>query len=179
MGVRKPSLSRISEGVMGIVKCAECGFLAMRHEHNRGLVEAERITRVDGFVPEKLNVEKMPLCFLMLIDFRAHIAGAADEQRRDALNAERECADFTPWRQGFSPKEHQEMLDRQWMLDFQTRREDADRTWRQECDDRNREWQENQAAIADKRHTQSLWIAMIAAAIGAVATLLAVKVGGH
>jgi hypothetical protein len=33
------------------------------------------------------------------------------------------------WHQGFTPKEHQEMIDRDKMLKWQADREDADKKW--------------------------------------------------
>ena len=45
------------------------------------------------------------------------------------MNQERECTFFTKWQQGFTPKEHREMIDRQAMLKWQTEREDIDKKW--------------------------------------------------
>jgi hypothetical protein len=78
--------------------------------------------------------------------------------RLEEIQTERECPGFTLWHPGFTPKEHQEMLDQQRLLEWQTEREDSDR--------RNRRLE--------------LWVALIAAgvftvigaAIGAVLTAI-------
>lgn len=48
------------------------------------------------------------------------------------VQQERDCESFTPWQQGFTPKEHREMLDQQVLREWQAKREDADRQWRRE-----------------------------------------------
>jgi hypothetical protein len=52
-----------------------------------------------------------------------------EENTFEAIQEERECPDFTEWHPGFTPKEHQEMLDRQRLLEWQAEREDDDRKW--------------------------------------------------
>lgn len=53
----------------------------------------------------------------------------------EVTNKDRQCELFTKWRQGLTPKEHQEMIDREWMIKHQEEREDADKRWR-----RNQDW---------------------------------------
>ena len=50
------------------------------------------------------------------------IASKPDEALA-VIGAERECSAFTPWRQGFAPKEHQEQIDRE-------RAQRTDHRWR-------------------------------------------------
>jgi hypothetical protein len=45
---------------------------------------------------------------------------------------------FTNYQQGFTPKEHKEMMDRKEMLEWQAKREEADREWRSK-----EEWKRN------------------------------------
>ncbi|MFC1916584.1 hypothetical protein ACFLX1_00400 [Chloroflexota bacterium] len=62
------------------------------------------------------------------------------------INQPRDCADnFIRWQQGFTPKEHSEMLDRQWMLDREDLRDKEDK-----------EWREAQEILAQKRHSEQL-----------------------
>ncbi len=86
--------------------------------------------------------------------------------RWQVMHRERECAAFTRWIQGFTPKEHREMLDRQWQLDFQERREDADRRWRDKQAVEARKWREEQSRREEKRY----WLQLIGTAV--VATLV-------
>jgi len=37
---------------------------------------------------------------------------------------------FTPWQQGFAPKEHREMLDRQELRNWEAAQRHEDRRWR-------------------------------------------------
>ena len=57
------------------------------------------------------------------------------------------------------------MLDRQWMQDFQKKREREDREWREKQRHEDLEWREEQEKQADRRQTKALWI------IGGVVTL--------
>ena len=53
------------------------------------------------------------------------------ESIRTVIQKERDCPDgFTPWKPYFTPKEHREMLDRQWMLEREDRRDQAARRLR-------------------------------------------------
>ena len=117
-----------------MVKCADCGFLAQRHKETRQLLDAEEGLRKKGDVPRQpigdgplartshppFVYEHLPLCAQLQIEF-------PEENTIEAIQQERECPVFTPWHPGFTPKEHQEMLDRQWLLEWQAEREDDDR----------------------------------------------------
>lgn len=58
----------------------------------------------------------------------------------DAINKERQCEGFVKWSQGFTPKEHQDMLDRQWKVEYERRRDQEDREWRDRKDKEDRRW---------------------------------------
>ena len=56
--------------------------------------------------------------------------GEEDKRKvHSEIQKERSCEYFTPWQQGFTPKEHREMLNRDWMLNYQKEREESDRKW--------------------------------------------------
>lgn len=57
------------------------------------------------------------------------------------------------------------MLDRQASLDFQAKREQDDREWRDKQRKEDLAWREQQEINADKRHKKELWI------IGGVVTI--------
>ena len=120
-----------------MVKCADCGFLAAREIETRNLEETETAFRDSG-VPPVIELrpgggrslhEPLPLCFARrynLIKEFKEFAGKDYPDRTSVfpvLNEERECEAFTKWHQGFTPKEHREMLDRKLMMDFQAKRE--------------------------------------------------------
>lgn len=67
-----------------------------------------------------------------------HGESSADEHilRWRVMHRQRVCNAFTPWQQGFTPKEHREMVDRQWMIDREDRR---DKEMRDREDRRDRE----------------------------------------
>ncbi len=116
-----------------MVKCSECGLLAVRAATSRNLVEAEKGCRKTGnfnIYTRSSQGSQMPyyalppLCFAQVIDMREEINKAAGMDNPDysrdpvsihlVLHEERKCNEFVMWQQGFTPKEHREMLDRRW-----------------------------------------------------------------
>jgi hypothetical protein len=157
--------------IMDRVKCAECGFLAIRNLETRELVEVEAdfrkfghpigvmraypATQIDGtsfYEQDKYFSyihDEIPICFKRIYDFMFWVAKYKDEKKIATdqgvcaiLDEERVCSEFTQWKQGFTPKEHQEMIDRQERLKWQAEREDADRKWRESQESRRskEEW---------------------------------------
>jgi len=133
---------------MAKVKCGECGFIAVRVLKTRELIETEDRIRCDGKISGVY--EYLPICFTNGIDVKEEIEilrkSANDEPTQDAiggfispnwakhievlLNMERECSSFTKWWQGFTPKEHKEMIDREAMLEWQRKERKDDKKWR-------------------------------------------------
>jgi hypothetical protein len=75
------------------------------------------------------------------------------------LGRERSCGSFTKWLQGFTPKEHAEMIQQEELARIQTKRDEDERAWK--------------TAEADKAHHRAmlaLWIAILGPIIGAFAT---------
>ena len=103
-----------------MVKCADCGFLAQRDNQTRELRDAEEGLRKSGKTPVRWGehsfrpmsdpappvYEHTPLCAELRLEFPA-------ENLLDTIQEERDCSTFVPWRPGFTPKEHREMLERQ------------------------------------------------------------------
>ena len=124
-----------------MVKCAECGFLAARDIRTRGLEEVEEAFRESGTPPVNEIVdnipcsrhEPLPLCFAQRYNIRDEFKEFTGEALSVRLSVymvlieERECEAFTKWQLGFTPKEHREMMDRQWMREYQDKREERDR----------------------------------------------------
>ena len=124
-----------------MVKCSECGFLALRNIETGDLDEAEEEFRTHGWRREysrshpaqitgtsfhreeeltRYVHEVLPICFARRCDFWAVCTEAAQaatsestrsENIRLVINTERKCRSFVKWQQGFIPKEHREMID--------------------------------------------------------------------
>ncbi len=104
-------------------KCKDCGFLAIwLRAHNR-FQEATELTRDHGLPPEIIqNDEKVfhAKCFIQKYDLVTECKAANpidqvwqfDKRVLEVIDKERSCNGYIAWAQGFSPKEHQEMLDR-------------------------------------------------------------------
>lgn len=97
-------------------KCSDCGFLAVWLPTQGEFVEASETFRHSAYFPQgdHKGVPYQVRCFVRAQDL------AQEVQRRikmegDALaplrtiDADRVCQSCTPWLQGFSPKEHQEL----------------------------------------------------------------------
>lgn len=117
---------------MGKHKCSECGFIALRHKDSRILVEVEDEYRQTGTLRFSGIYELYPLCILNSVNIASEIEiiqkSVNDEPKSDnqggeipprwgehikvVLNNPRKCKLFWRWKQGFSPKEHTELLDR-------------------------------------------------------------------
>jgi len=158
-----------------MVKCVDCGFLALLDERGgQPLIEASVIYRERGVAPSytlpgsTTTYDHDPVCFAQAVNF-------LDTNIRRGIysfvRTEKECSSFTPWQQGFTPKEHREMLDRQKMLDWQAEREDKDRKWREDQDMKR---DERQAALLWQLAGVAGLFTLIGATAGAViAALLA------
>jgi hypothetical protein len=159
---------------MGKVKCADCRFLAVRKCETREIVDAEDLLRQKGELPivpgrNYYPYEDNPICFVRAFDLRDEIGVSPNVRLRlDVVQRERDCGKFTDWQQGFSPKEHLEML-----IEEATRRREERR------DELQREWQGKETDKADRRHGENLkavtqagwtnvWSAIIAAILGAI-----------
>jgi hypothetical protein len=159
-----------------VVKCAECGFLAARNIQTREIEEVEGLFRDEG-EPSFGNLgipkhEGLPLCFARAFDLKSEFKKCAGKGDPDAysiylvIHEDRDCSSYTEWQQGFTPKEHREMLDRKWLMEFQAAREKEDKEWRESQRREDLLWREKQEKKAEKRHRTDLII------IGIVATIL-------
>jgi hypothetical protein len=83
------------------------------------------------------------------------------------LQAERQCDGFTPWRPGFTPKEHRQMQLDQLIRDEAAKRERQQREWQEERtleDRRHREEREDAHRRFDK--LWSLFVGILLAVVG-------------
>jgi len=139
-------------------KCIECGFLAFRTSAYINmslplLAEADQGTRDVGYNSKNDLYEYSPICFMREATFmkekREIPINDVVPVVQQMLTRERCCLEFTEWQQGFSPKEHREMLDRQWVLDRQDR---LDQEQREREDRRDREQRDFQTQMATSEH---------------------------
>ena len=144
-----------------MVKCADCGFLTMRNKFTGNLEEVDAEFRTTGEgptiavwaesdgtglpYPRTTNpFARIPICFA-----QAHnLAGNPIPQRYEPsdlleiITKERICPPdetalgFTPWQQGFTPKEHRERqleLERDLAIrDRELERDQRAETWHKE-----------------------------------------------
>lgn len=128
-----------------MVKCSECGFLTLREAFTGQLDEVDADFRKTGNPPRRRSVKQIrgiaisaertpyihiPICFANATNFRNEIGelpkGYAEYTAALVLPEivkERQCSEFMEWQQGFTPKEHREMLDRKEFRDWQSRQE--------------------------------------------------------
>jgi len=145
-----------------MAKCSECGFLTLRDKTSGLLVEVIDDYRVSGRIPSYIRAFKeqhnWPICFVMVYDLFPEVQQAASKQFHEkaddwspyvlgVITKERICPrienvfGFVKYHQGFTPKEHREMMDREQMLKWQAKREESDREWRSKQESENRRFQ--------------------------------------
>ena len=125
-----------------MVKCSECGYLSIRNKNNDNLDEADIEFREKGIVPTLFdNIgrnphhihKEIPLCLehKSLGSAINNLKNPSNpfEEIKLAIQEERDCKEFTKWQQGFTPKEHREMMDRKTMLELEEKRRQNDRKW--------------------------------------------------
>lgn len=125
-----------------MVRCADCGLLALREHYTMRLVEAPLLYRETGKVPLTTTkpqmelTERVPVCYENLRRFeieleeenlKAHRPSLGNSWNIDPTNIQPEaarkvfdkeigCESFIKHRPGATPQEHREMLDRQWKI---------------------------------------------------------------
>ena len=156
-----------------MAKCSECGYLAVRNIDWRNLVEVELDYRNTGECPKRIDysppyeIYDVPRCFKQasnLWDEIQNLQGSDSEKIRSVIQKDRPCDEFTEWHQGFTPREHQEMVDREKQLEWQAGREDKDREWRREESKENRKWRFREFIVA----VVALAVIVLASIIGAL-----------
>lgn len=157
--------SRREHAMADKVKCANCGFLAMRNIASRALLDAEQATRIDGSLTGMGNnfiYEEYPVCFVLALDFIKEIGPSPGrDSRHPVIQQDRDCKKFTKWHQGFTPKEHKEMIDSERQ---KTREDDRDQA--------NRDFLANQAALNKRHNLRMFTVAVIGIAVAVAGTLL-------
>ena len=106
-----------------MVKCADCGYLTMRHRTEYSLLLEVYEDYRKHAVLRRPEFTNPPRCFMRVRNFESEFQqvtaadGPAQQQAEIAiLQKEIPCAEFTHWQQGFTPKEHRDIRDRQQAL---------------------------------------------------------------
>jgi hypothetical protein len=137
-----------------VVKCADCGLLALRSLDTFGLRETSLEYRRGLSHPiAEPHSRFVPLC--TALQWESPSPDGDYQAAHELLDEERRCDDFfIEWVPGFAPKEHREMLDRQWMLARDDRLTEETRKREDARDAAQRQWQKEQEAAADRRHDE-------------------------
>ncbi len=131
-----------------MAKCSECGFLTCREAKSGQLIEIVDFHRRTGKVPAFLSssgVMNLPICFINIYDLMreaVNIAGTNATAEIDwspfvsqIITMDRKCPlqsntlGFVEYQQGFTPKEHREMMDRKFLIELEDNRRKNDRKW--------------------------------------------------
>lgn len=177
------------------VKCADCGYLTILQKHpDRALAEVDREIRKTGDPPVKHHqgqeFENWPLCFVHRYELKHEFDEANEQSRQNSrqqnflavINLPRncepvDCKGFVEWKQGFTPKEHYEMMLSAEMLAIQHRREDDDRKWRGDESKKNRKANAVESKRNRKANKQNSRIAVFgavgAAIVGSIVGVIA------
>jgi hypothetical protein len=108
------------------------------------------------------------------------------QQFLQVIQRERECRQFVPWQQGYSPKEHREMQREELLMNWQAEQRDTDRRWQQEQRDRDMDRQKQQR-VEDldreekKRNSDRRWqvgMILLAAVVGLLFSWISGKING-
>jgi hypothetical protein len=100
--------------------------------------------------------------------------GKVREQFVRIISRGRGCHKFYAWRQGFNPKEHQEMVNSEMLLKLQEEQRPRDREWQAEQRREKREWQTRREQPDRDRQEWQWWRDKIASAFLVIlATVLA------
>ena len=155
-----------------MVKCGDCGFLALRNSYTGALDEADegfresgtasRIRRDLSVVPTDSYIEPFlypyqgaPLCFARAINLARELS-RLNRPVLDIISQERDCLSFTPWEHGFTPKEHREMLERHEAQENEKRRDLAIQRREDARDITAKEWHAEQEVTAEKQHKEQM-----------------------
>jgi hypothetical protein len=156
--------------------CDTCGFLVMRVWGDTVFYEATQEYREKGVdVGASGSSSRPPLCIVLA----ARLDKEVEEHTRERAGPnmsnteydllpiiqkpDRDCSKWRKWEQGFSPKEHREMMDRQWMLNMEDKRDTS-----------TREWQAEQEA---KRRRFQLWLAVLSGLMVILAAMVGALYG--
>jgi hypothetical protein len=137
-----------------MVKCADCGFLAIRDIGDSTLVSARSEIRqsLPGEIVLYLTTgghQSLLECAERAIDMIGEVRSSPEEyslsQFSVIIHRERSCQQYLQWRPGDSIREHREYKERQQFQDWQTR-----------IEEQRMKFEEDQAQRAEVHHRELL-----------------------
>jgi hypothetical protein len=166
-----------------MVKCSDCGLLALVPNVRFDLIEADPKFRETGYTGWREiggTYEWFPICAVDSFDLEAEceqlhssMPGFLESEAVKAIiQKERPCGLMTRWRKGFSPKEHRELLDIQMDRDWREQRFREGRVWRDEQARLDREWRTEEAKDRRKANRYLLCGVIVAAIMPIMAIIL-------
>lgn len=154
-----------------MVKCVECGFLAVRHLETQVLVGPGDNQRKTGAPPEgmelRANLDITPVCAIGACELQEDVVGPIAAYAAKAMQKERECSLFTPWIPVLSPKEHLDMTVLERQKEWQRKCQEEDQRWREDQADKQLIWQHQQHQT-DLRFRSLHMIILVLVGFGAV-----------
>ena len=136
-----------------MAKCEDCGFLAVRNRQTRALSETEASMREKGEPARIPKVElpfyeRNPICFLQMNDLTAEMEKLDDKTSfKNVIKKERECKPCTKWIQGFTPREHKEMIDAE-----------KQQTWQRQVEKENKDFAEKIRQEQEQTAYRRFWL---------------------
>jgi len=123
-----------------MAKCSECGLLCGRDTATGELKHVDVATRQSGKFPPHRSApdgkrwySERPTCFVLAAVLDDPDQSPEPDVVLGIINADRDCPRFTPWRHGFTPKEHAEMLQMNEMRQWQERMADENKRHNSRC----------------------------------------------
>ena len=159
-----------------MVQCKGCGFLS-------GHTGGSRFVEVDAEFRENPKCGPMPglvpLCFMRAFDlggeyWKEYAATAKDVllSKSRVVNRERDCKLFTPWQQGFTPKEHKKRMIELEEKKYLDERERKDREYRDEQRRKDEEFRTRQSQDEAAWRKKQEWQFVVEIICGVIATAL-------
>ena len=160
-----------------MVKCADCGFVAVRGVESQQLFGPLHEQRRSGHSPANFNGVAInhvaPICVVGAFDLEQELPQPGPAHAANLMAKERECLKFTKWIPGLSPKEHIDMdlMERQrlyndHLLQVTRDREDVRDKLASERADRLSSEQKTREDRRDRRQNIALIIAALAICFG-------------
>ena len=143
------------------------------YDHHWKIQEVSDISRTTGNKPSSNYREFVCTVFAANLKSESSTVTGHPNGELVVIQKLRECPKYYPWKKGFDPKEHQQMLLTEESLKAQreaTRdQRESDRRWQEEQRKSDRDWQLAQKASDRKWH----WVGLaIAAGLGLISAIL-------
>lgn len=142
--------------------CKECGYLGIRNNETRELVEVDEAYREHGRNPPGGKLPQLyhgaPVCTVMAHDLSQETKHAEGRDVVEMLKQPRDCGDrgkSTAWQRGFTPKEHVQMQLLEQQQAWQRQMAEDERAWRERQEERARAWRKEDLEEIELRHEKS------------------------